>query len=421
MKKIIIYIFYSIIFSSVSFSQNWTQLNSGVVNDFYSVNFTSEDTGYVVGGNGTILKTTDGGISWNPQNAGTPAYLFSVFFVDSNNGIIVGDSGIVLKTINAGANWIRYATGSSQTLWSVYFTSITNGVAVGTQGTIIKTIDGGLNWITIPPISILGSTNYELNSIYFVDNLLGYAAGDYSLSGVVLKTIDGGTNWVKIIEGSYDGASSIVFVNDSTGWISCGYWIGGPATSILKTNDFGMTWNSEVSSPPSSFHPSWYSSMFFVNSNKGFVGGRNWEIMATSNAGLTWELAQTILPAPNSSINSIYFPNDTIGYAVGDSGRIIKTINGGGVGIQELNNTKDNLIIYPNPNNGSFTLEFFEQGKATKIKEIKIYDILGKILWSNNLSINNRYNIDISNQAKGLYFVKIENENGVVMKKIIVK
>lgn len=420
-KKFLTSILFSTILTSFCFSQNWTELSSGVADDFYSVKFTAKDTGYVVGGNGTILKTDDGGITWNPQNAGTTAYLFSIFFMDNNNGIIVGDSGIVLKTTNAGINWVRHAAGTNEILWSVYFSSILNGVAVGTQGTILKTVDGGLTWTIIPPILILGSINYELNSVCFVNSMLGYAAGDYSLTAVVLKTVDGGNNWIKLIEASYDGASSIVFTNDSLGRISCGYWIGGPSTSILGTSDFGTTWNGEVSYPPSVFHPSVFSSMFFTNDNTGYVGGRNWEIMGTSNGGLTWELEQTILPAPNNSINSIYFPNDTVGYAVGDSGRIIKTINAGGVGIHEQSNTKDDFVVYPNPNSGQFTLELSEQDKATKVKEIKIYDLLGKIIWSIGASHNSKFNIDLSNQAKGIYYVKVENENGVVMKKIIVE
>ena len=34
----------------------------------YSVYFTDQNTGYVVGDNGDILKSTDGGTTWTTQN-----------------------------------------------------------------------------------------------------------------------------------------------------------------------------------------------------------------------------------------------------------------------------------------------------------------------------------------------------------------
>ena len=51
-----------------------------------------------MGNKGTILKTTDSGVSWTPQTSGTEEWLRSVHFIDSEKGWIVGDYGTVLKT-----------------------------------------------------------------------------------------------------------------------------------------------------------------------------------------------------------------------------------------------------------------------------------------------------------------------------------
>ena len=59
-------------------------------------------TGYVVGWNGTILVTTDGGTNWTSEVSGTSHCLNSVFFTDALTGYDVGDSGIILKTTNGG-------------------------------------------------------------------------------------------------------------------------------------------------------------------------------------------------------------------------------------------------------------------------------------------------------------------------------
>ena len=100
MKKLIISICLMLI-AATGFGQ-WTALTSGTAEYLSSIYFTSEDTGYVVGNNGTIIKTMDAGSTWNAQISGVNNNLRSVFFIDANNAFIVGKNGIILKTVNAG-------------------------------------------------------------------------------------------------------------------------------------------------------------------------------------------------------------------------------------------------------------------------------------------------------------------------------
>jgi hypothetical protein len=76
--------------------------------------FVSNDRGYAVGQNGTIIYTTDGGTRWEIQDSGIqspiPMYtphLQSVFFTDHMTGYIVGDSGKILKTTTGGVMSIK--------------------------------------------------------------------------------------------------------------------------------------------------------------------------------------------------------------------------------------------------------------------------------------------------------------------------
>ena len=54
------------------------------------IHFYDADTGYVVGFNGTILKTTNGGSSWTSLSSGTTNDLYSMDFVDAFIGYAVG-------------------------------------------------------------------------------------------------------------------------------------------------------------------------------------------------------------------------------------------------------------------------------------------------------------------------------------------
>ena len=49
-----------------------------------------------------IYYSTDGGDSWTLQNSSTNNNLKDIFFIDNNNGWVVGQNGIILHTINGG-------------------------------------------------------------------------------------------------------------------------------------------------------------------------------------------------------------------------------------------------------------------------------------------------------------------------------
>lgn len=72
--------------------------------------------------------------------------------------------------------------------------------------------------------------------------------------------------------------------------------------------------------------------------------------------------------------------------------------------------TELGLNIYPNPNSGVFKVLVTKDGKNVKIKELKVYDIVGKVVWQTNNSSNSVFDIDISNYSKGIYYVRSINE-----------
>lgn len=87
---------------------------------------------------------------------------------------------------------------------------------------------------------------------------------------------------------------------------------------------------------------------------------------------------------------------------------------------QKLNLT--NMSFYPNPNTGKFNLSFSlpEKGDA----EVTILNTEGKVVYTEKLpafSGNYDQEIDISKQAKGIYFVKVEQGKNSQVKKIVLE
>lgn len=84
------------------------------------------------------------------------------------------------------------------------------------------------------------------------------------------------------------------------------------------------------------------------------------------------------------------------------------------VGIGDNIDLESGISIYPNPNNGSFIIET----SSFENTIVEIYNNLGQLILNNKLSKNLNI-IDMTKFLKGMYFVKVENNNKVVVKKIV--
>jgi Reelin subrepeat B/Secretion system C-terminal sorting domain len=83
------------------------------------------------------------------------------------------------------------------------------------------------------------------------------------------------------------------------------------------------------------------------------------------------------------------------------------------VGVDEHSN-KNRIQIYPNPNNGKFTVE----GK--EMQKIEIYDVSGRIIYQSDVDTE-IVEIDLSAYSKGLYHVTITTETTLVTKDIVLE
>ena len=79
-----------------------------------------------------------------------------------NNGIVVGEQGTILRTTDGGQNWISQSSGTYTYLYGVAFTDINNGTVVGLNGTILNTTDGGQNWTLNSADHLFGFSQFPL-------------------------------------------------------------------------------------------------------------------------------------------------------------------------------------------------------------------------------------------------------------------
>lgn len=82
--------------------------------------------------------------------------------------------------------------------------------------------------------------------------------------------------------------------------------------------------------------------------------------------------------------------------------------------------TSDFLSIYPNPNNGNFSVNFSSNGNYPIT--ISLFDVTGKIVYQQSLQHNEKSLIPISDAvlANGLYNIQISGANEVWNRKVLI-
>ena len=81
----------------------------------------------------------------------------------------------------------------------------------------------------------------------------------------------------------------------------------------------------------------------------------------------------------------------------------------------------DNLDVYPNPSRDTFNVSFTSEDAQDL--EVRVINVVGEVVYTENLEqFTGEYNkeIDLVTYTKGVYFLEITTENGVVNKKLII-
>jgi len=285
----------------------WYTQASNTTNNLNDVKFINSNTGTIVGQNGIIIRTTNGGSNWFVQNSGTSNHLFGVSFVNSNTGWAVGDIGKILYTTNGGTNWVTQTSNTNYQLRAATFMNASTGYVAGWYGVVLKTTNSGTTW------TVLNSgTTSNLNGVFFVNQTTGYVVGWY---GTIIKTTNTGINWSVLTSGTTNTLENANFINDLSGFVI------GEAGMIKKTTNSGTNWANQTSGTSN-----WLSGMTMPYANYLSIIGAAGTIRTTTNGGTNWF---TQASNTGSALNKISYSDTLNGWAVGDYGTIIHTSTSG--------------------------------------------------------------------------------------------
>ena len=273
MKQMIAAFSLNLYAAGMLFGQSWGEINDFTPSVLYDVVFSSASAGVVVGQQGQVYRTANGGTTWSFYDLGTTEILKTVYFADVNRGFILGNN--MYQTTNSGATWVISA-GPGMPMEGIYFVDNQRGTVVGANGSVFRTTNGGGSWL---PQTINASNT--LRSVWFTSETKGIIAGE---AGIILQTTDGGSSWTRIPSGTLQDLNSIFFLNATIGFVA-----GGNGT-ILRTTDGGVNWfPTLVESTAVSL-----LKVRMIDALNGFAFGNSTnvanpiEFFRTSDGGITW-------------------------------------------------------------------------------------------------------------------------------------
>jgi hypothetical protein len=401
MKKLITYL---CIFFSLPFFAQWYAINTNspeMLNDVYCV---TEDIVVAVGENGTILKTTDGGITWDQKDSGTNYNLKKVQFPSINVGYAIGIdvnnfNAVLVKTINGGDSWIIMSQIQELNPTQVIgLSSINENICYFSIGNVLKkTVDGGLTIFTV------NATQCSQN-IQFIDENIGFGT---CINGLI-KTVNGGITWSYIgcLDTSLDGVSdAFYFLDENIGFRKC-------SDNLYKTIDGGENYTYICSY---NFH----IIELFATSEE-IVWGAPYECYLNGSPCISMRTKINSLSdvqvTNGEPIKSMHFVTPTKGFAVFYN-YIVKNATGTMLGVNEASK-KQNLTIYPNPATSQITVSLTEL--PTQFFEIEITNMLGKKVYSQYYQPINNVSIDTKAFSKGVYFLTVIQQDKKETQKIII-
>jgi photosystem II stability/assembly factor-like uncharacterized protein len=276
-----------------------------------------------VGQRGHIVVSSDGGTTWKQSPVPVSSDLTAVYFVDDKQGWVVGHDGVILHTGDGGERWElqlngltandllvssmekkvalepasdearkllaeaqRYKEqGADKPFLDVWFADEKNGYAVGAYNFIFRTSDGGKRWE--PQFD--RTENSKFFNLYAIRPAAGelYIAGE---SGLVLK-LDPAANRFRALTLPYNGSFFGVAQAKSAVLV---YGLRG---NVFRSEDAGKSWSKVAAGLPATI-------VAGTQTPQGAtlladVGGR---VVASADGGASFTKAALKTPMPLTGI-----------------------------------------------------------------------------------------------------------------------
>ena len=296
------------------------------------VAFMNASHGWVVGHNdtswigGIILYTNSSGNTWQLQYYDALQRFTDICIIDEHTLWVAGRDRLFYTT-DSGLNWHEsqvLVVPGPVSFRTVEFINSTHGWT-SSADKLYKTVNGGQDWQDVT------SWTFEdtARMIQFLTETDGWAIGFFG----IYRTQDGGNTWEKTHN---HGGWALASVGNGKGW--------AVGDDMLAYTPNGETWSEKPLPSCSlvSLRPPYFSGVYFLDADRGWVVGSEPSVMYTPNGGIDW-YEQSV--SAETRLMSIDFINNTHGWAVGYGGHILRTTHGNSLGPRLWNGVTDRVFL----------------------------------------------------------------------------
>ena len=387
--------------------QGWTNISANLppsvtqVNDAFFIGDTGWITGMTTGLVNFVGYTTDGGNSFTLQNFPANSGLIQQIFMRSTHeGYCVTSRTSIGVNVyhstdpqNGGGTLMPGSPGVS--LYGISFPPLPDTIGYCSSGA------GDVYRIGTHVTFDAHITSDALTSICFpVSSDEGWVLGGTTIRHRIAS------GWV--IDQNYSSGrdyTSLYFKDNTHGWAS------GEDGSVIYTTD-GKNWVIEFIDPGQRS----FNDVCFSDIRQGWVVGQGGLIFHTTDGGLNWDPAAGDITNSNMMLISVFATPDQTVYVTGTIadtiGVLLKYTSTSGTGEPEM----QNFSIYPNPCSDVLYLQFNQPEKNFQISVLNLYGEEVKRIENTNA----QRQISMGNLVSGAYFLRMENDKQIIMKKFCV-
>ena len=386
----------------------YKDLTAGMgIRQFYKIGISQTDPVIVTGGsqdNGTSVM--DGNGDWTDWLGADGME----GFVDKNDSnILYGTSqnGSLYRSINGGLSYGGISTpeGKSGNWVTPFEQDPTNpNVIYSGYDEVYRSIDGGTSWTSISQ-NFGGNVNHH--KIAPSNRNVQFAARGSQLYGTSFAGIIPNWNQLSGFSGSINSIAIHPTNQNKIAIATTG------SQKVYVSSNGGSSWIAYKFNLPN------FSAQALVwhdNGENGLYLGMDYGVYYIDDTYTEWQPFSNGLPNVNISELEVNTANNKLYAGTYGRGLWSSDVFNAALSVNEF--ALESFEVYPNPAKNQVSLKWHK----SDLVSIKIFNTLGKLMYfAKNMNISESTQVDVSNYASGMYFIKINNRNGFVTKKLIIE
>jgi photosystem II stability/assembly factor-like uncharacterized protein len=186
-------------------------VDDGADKPLLALYFFDAKRGFVVGAYGIAFGTVDGGQTWKSTMGSLAAangrHLYGIQPL-GDSLLLVGEQGLVLKSTDGGANFSKLAFPGKGTLFGALTSKAGDALLVyGLKGNAFRSVDAGTHWdkVGMPPVSLVAGIRLNDGAMLLADE-----------SGQLHRSEDAGLHFQSVVLTRPAVLAGLVQANDGT-------------------------------------------------------------------------------------------------------------------------------------------------------------------------------------------------------------